>query len=577
METQKRSRTSALEGGITAKTKTIVLSALTIAMCASLIAGGTLALFTGESHVGIEVTSGKVDVTANVTALAINSDAVGDTALEAIDDWTEATPDGSNFSGSFANGGGVEYKAADGIGTLTINGISPGDSVKFTVSVENKSTILVKYQMRLQVTKEDDTENKLSSVLEWYFNEKTSVGAQQLATAWSDPLNAETNPTSAQEVRLRLPKAITEDYQGKTCNVTLSVVAIQSNGSPVTLCGENHYYDATTNTCIYCGAENPVKGHLDPSTGNFVLDSLADPDATDVTIPGTVGGAPVSIPDSAFKGKSLESVTLEDGITEIGASAFEECNSLTDIIIPASVTEIGEAAFKGCKGLQSVTLGAGVTEIKGETNKGTFEDCRQLKHVEIKGDVTVIGDSAFHGCDSLTTIELPASLTKIGMDAFAPASFGSGLTSIDLSKCTNLTEIGMHAFARSAITEIAIPDSVTTLGKQAFATCASLQQVTLGTGVTKLEDSLFNKCSALQSLTINGTLESIGDSVFIECGQLATITYAGRSEQWKPLVLVEIYHTGRYTNKLEPCHDDCRVTCQGDDVTLDKSGNPVGA
>ena len=73
----------------------------------------------------------------------------------------------------------------------------------------------------------------------------------------------------------------------------------------------------------------------------------------------------------------IESVVIEDGVTSIGANAFDGCSGLTSITIPSSVTSIGEYTFYGCSGLTSIT---------------------------IPNSVTSIGTSAFSGCSGLTRV-----------------------------------------------------------------------------------------------------------------------------------------------------------------------------
>ncbi len=64
------------------------------------------------------------------------------------------------------------------------------------------------------------------------------------------------------------------------------------------------------------------------------------------------------IPDYAFAGSSLESVTLPEGIAGVGASAFQDCASLRAVLLPATLQSLGDAAFKGCAALtDAVFLG----------------------------------------------------------------------------------------------------------------------------------------------------------------------------------------------------------------------------
>ena len=92
----------------------------------------------------------------------------------------------------------------------------------------------------------------------------------------------------------------------------------------------------------------------------------------DVTIPDGV----TSIGGSAFWGcTSLTSLTIPDGVTSIGQYAFEYCEKLTSVTIPDGVTRIGSEAFRGCSSLTGVTIPDSVTEI--DTN--TFTGCKDMQ------------------------------------------------------------------------------------------------------------------------------------------------------------------------------------------------------
>lgn len=93
--------------------------------------------------------------------------------------------------------------------------------------------------------------------------------------------------------------------------------------------------------------------------------------------------------------------TDEDGtiytITEIGESAFFDCDHLTSVVIPNGVTSIGDRAFFDCDGLVSVTISDTVTVIGEEA----FFDCDNLETVNgITEDMT-ISNSAFFSCIKL--------------------------------------------------------------------------------------------------------------------------------------------------------------------------------
>ena len=140
---------------------------------------------------------------------------------------------------------------------------------------------------------------------------------------------------------------------------------------------------------------------------------------TDVTIPATLDGYPVgAIAEDVFSGsKTLRSVVLPDGVTEladeqfawctaltgvtfgsrlqrIGVSAFSGCSALTAMTIPDSVTSIGAGAFQDCTSLQTLTIGSGVTKLPGDL----CNMCTSLQAVHCGRNVTSFGRSAFSGC-----------------------------------------------------------------------------------------------------------------------------------------------------------------------------------
>lgn len=104
-------------------------------------------------------------------------------------------------------------------------------------------------------------------------------------------------------------------------------------------------------------------------------------------------------------------------------------------------------------------------------------------------------------------------MTDIGATAFNGCK---GLSSIDLS---GVACIGINAFSGSGLTEVILPDSVTTMGTSAFSSCASLQSVTLGRRITELPDSVFASCTSLTTVTFpaDGALELIGQWAFQNC------------------------------------------------------------
>ncbi len=127
---------------------------------------------------------------------------------------------------------------------------------------------------------------------------------------------------------------------------------------------------------------------------------------------------------SSYYRSSIILVIINDGVTTIGANAFENCSNLTDVIIPDGIKTIGVSAFEVCSSLANITIPNSVTTI----GEGAFYDCDSLTRFVIPDGVIAIKTSAFEDCDGLTSIEIPKSVTSIGSSAFYDCSRLTSIT-----------------------------------------------------------------------------------------------------------------------------------------------------
>ena len=307
----------------------------------------------------------------------------------------------------------------------------------------------------------------------------------------------------------------------------------------VTSIGDSAFFDCTSLTSV------TIPDSV-TSIGEYAFYNCTS--LTSVTIPNSV----TSIGEYAFYNcTSLTSVAIPDSVTSIGEYAFSHCTSLTSVTIPDSVTSIGRYAFYYCTSLTSVTIPDSVTSI-GEY---AFYDCTSLTSVTIPDSVTSIGDFAFSYCESLTSVTIPDSVTSIGWHAFDGctsltgiwvaegnshyASDASGVLfnkdKTTLVQCpgafaaytipNSVTSIGADAFSYCrSLTSVTIPDSVTSIGYKAFGSCESLTSVTIPDSVTSIGDGAFSCCTSLTSVTIPNSVTSIGDSAFYDCTSLTSVT-----------------------------------------------------
>lgn len=192
-------------------------------------------------------------------------------------------------------------------------------------------------------------------------------------------------------------------------------------------------------------------------------------------------------------------LVIPDGVTYIDEGAFANCYNLTSVTIPDSVISIGKWAFANCFNLTSITIPVSVTQISNTA----FSFCYKLTNISIdknnlvydsRNDCNAIIETATNaliiGCKN--TI-IPDSVTSIGDDAFF---YCAGLISVAIPD--SIISIGDNAFECCfCLTDIKIPDSVKSIGNRAFVACYGLKNITIPDSVINIGKDVFGGCPSL--------------------------------------------------------------------------------
>ncbi len=273
----------------------------------------------------------------------------------------------------------------------------------------------------------------------------------------------------------------------------------------------------------------------------------------------------------------IKKVIVEEGVTSVGAGAFEGCINIESVSLPESLLSVGDEAFYRCSSLRSVVLPDGVKYI----GRSAFQGCTSLKELYLGKSVEHIGDYAFTGCGA-ERIEIPDSLSELSHNTikcgiefvFSKTNpyfknengviYSKDMTKLysypmnDKNESFTVPEtvkticefafawnyylqkvvfpnglecIERHAFVDcTELKDIRLPDSVTSIGEDAFRYCEKLEYADTGNGITEIPEGLFTGCEALKTVKISDKVRSFGRSAFYLCASLKEFTFPDSTE-----------------------------------------------
>lgn len=188
-------------------------------------------------------------------------------------------------------------------------------------------------------------------------------------------------------------------------------------------------------------------------------------------------------------------------VTSIGGGAYSNCRKLKNIVIPDTVTTIGYYVFSSCN-LNSITIPDSVSSIDE-----AFCPWGKVKTINISREHPYL---AYNN---------GALISKKDMKLIR--FFGASGNEYDVN--WGIKTIADYAFCGAKLQTVNLPDSVTSIGHQAFAECTTLKNIYIPSGITYIGTQAFFCCKGLKSVKLADKVTEMGDNVFAYCDNLKEV------------------------------------------------------
>lgn len=229
---------------------------------------------------------------------------------------------------------------------------------------------------------------------------------------------------------------------------------------------------------------------------------------------------------------TAQTVSVPDGIKEIGEEAFSGNDDLIQVDLGNQVEKIDYRAFADCGSLRTVRCGNGVQDI----GMGAFSNDTSLVNVSLGDQVKDIGSGAFAGCSSLKSVDLSAGNTYL--------SYSNGVIYDDEQKIiyallpgyekeaftlpSTVEEIKAYAFwGNPYLSYVKLDSALTNIPAYAFSNCMNLQEVSIPLPVRTIEADAFQDCVNLTKVNLPESVNNIHDTAFDGCSKVEFETVPG--------------------------------------------------
>ena len=296
-----------------------------------------------------------------------------------------------------------------------------------------------------------------------------------------------------------------------------------------------HFIDKETGFCEYCGIPCRTSGTVVwaiEEDGTMIMYGI-----------GENGAGELDFYDDRWTdyADKVTSLVVEEGVTG-KIYDFTYFDKLVSVSLPEGITEIGSGAFAFCTSLEQVNFPESLTCI----DSNAFQGCAKLTEVHLPAALKDFGARPFGGCSNLTGIWVDAENPYYTNDAFG----------VLFNKDMTVLEEAPGALSGNYV----IPETVSSIQWAAFDGCTKLTGVEIPDGVTMLDLELFNNCTSLKSITIPASVNHLFTDVFKGCTGLETVIFEGdvpfMHGAFRGLTLTAYYPAGNDTwteEKLQDC------------------------
>ena len=293
-------------------------------------------------------------------------------------------------------------------------------------------------------------------------------------------------------------------------------------------------------------------------------------------IPAVIDGYKVvAIADKALMGATSSYISIPEGVESLGASSFESCPHLTEVMIPNSVTVFGNHAFLNCTAMKYVRYNRWqhtIPTIEENVFESGFQEprfisaklyvpwMRSWRFRNVQGWAAFIEQNGISTMSQDDPNETTPNWEYSSFDArigdycynFSPKQQVATLCACsrfvpraqdeseyyfqqyegDITVPTTVTfkgttyqvrSIDSDAFRYSAVTSVTIPDGIS-IGSRVFANCSKLTRVNFPTGISTIPEGMFKESAGLTSVVIPEGVKTIGEKAFYDCRNLTSVT-----------------------------------------------------